>query len=368
MADRTEQRATPILVTRKLSALEEARLIISRPSVAAFFAKAENPRQTPAKRLQNIDTAIAGVGMFIPGNDTLVDSPLMISSSSSRHQSGDQFDTKPSSFSNEAHRHQADASVGDPAAKALPVSHPGSIALEEVPLASRSDSVSSTGTSFQYSSSCIAQDSASDADNSSVNESPISPASKHRYRRPSVDRRAIEKGVMTLGDVCGYELTSRMTYLRPRITLRQYINFVIGHDITLPTEDEMGGDHDWNAAECEYASSIPLESEPFFMKDEFDVIKKPPFGDDLAIIGAPSLYEDDAVTEKVRKQIGAINLPEPRRPANVEAESVVEKMKAKKAPAGLFQDETEVRHMDARKRIARIRCELEKFVSGVDGL
>ncbi|KAI4169844.1 MAG: hypothetical protein LQ343_005393 [Gyalolechia ehrenbergii] len=324
-----------------MPALEEARLIMSRPSIAAFFAEAGNHRQTPPKRPLSVDTATTNLSMFIPGNDTLVDSPLLMSSSSSQHQSEAHLSTNPTSSSNDAHRDKSDASVGDPAAIALPISRPGSVAPEEVSLpASRSDSISSTATSSQYSTSRIVQDSSSDADISS-NSDPfiISPTFKPRYRRPRMDRRALDKGAMTLGDVSSYELMKRMTYFRPYITLRQYVNFIIEYDIILPTEEEMDGDREWNAAECEYAASIPLKSESFFTKEESvlgefcgaDPCCNPPSGDDLADIGAPSLYYNDPATGKIKKQIGEFNLMDPRHPANVAARWAAQEMETEEA-------------------------------------
>ncbi|KAL8944627.1 MAG: hypothetical protein Q9216_000324 [Gyalolechia sp. 2 TL-2023] len=343
-----------------MPALEEAQLIMSRPSIAAFFAEAGSHRQAPPKRPPSIDTASARLSMFIPGNETLVDSPLLMSSSSSQHQSACHESTNSTGISSEVQRDKSDTSVGDPATIALPISRSDSVAPEEVSLpASRSDSILSTATSSQYSLSRIAQNSSSDADVSS-NSDPfiVPPTVKPQYRRPRRDRRALEKGAMTLGDVSSYELTSRLTYFRPYITLRQYINFIIEYDILLPTEDEMDGDRDWNAAECEHAASIPLEPEPFFTEEVSDPVEfcraqsgcHAPSGDDLADIGAPSLYYNDPLTGKIKKQVDEFNLMDPRHPAHIAAKRVAKEIEAaEEATCGVtregsaIEDEEEVR-------------------------
>ncbi|KAL9031994.1 MAG: hypothetical protein Q9196_000007 [Gyalolechia fulgens] len=325
-----------------MPALEEACLIMSRPSVAALFAEAGNHHQTPSKRPLSIDCAAAHPSMFIPGNDTLVDSPLLMSSSSSQHQSEEHLCTNPGGISSDADRDENSTSVGDPAAIALPISRPGSAVPEDASLpTSRSDSIPSTVTSCQSSTSPTAEDYSSDADISS-NSDPflVSPTSKPpRYRRPQMDRRALDKGAMTLGDVSSYELMNRLTYFRPYTTLRQYVNFIIEYDIILPTEEEMDGDREWNAAECEHAASIPLEPSPFFTEEESDLVqfcrtgsgRHAAFGDDLADIGAPSVYYNDPVTGKIKKRVGDFNLTDPRHPANVAARRAAETTGAEEA-------------------------------------
>ncbi|KAL8723041.1 MAG: hypothetical protein Q9225_000583 [Loekoesia sp. 1 TL-2023] len=338
------------------SALEEARIIMSRPSVAMFFAEAGNHPQSPprlSRRPLSVDSAIARLSMFISGNDSLVDSPLPMSSSNSQYGSEVHLDAKSAGNSSDPrYYHKSYANINDRAGITRQTRRRNSLTLGEVswptswpttpepshmPLpASRSVSISSASSHSDYRESRISQNSSSDADISSNGDPFISPKPTPRYRRPRKNRRALDEGTITLGDVSGYDLMSRMTYFRPYTTLHQFINFIIENDIILPTDEEINGDREWNAAECEYAASIPLEPRPFFTKEDKDFLefcranpgRCPPSGNDLGEIGARALYYTDPLTGKIKKHVGRFDPMDPRHLVNVAAARAAEQEKA----------------------------------------
>lgn len=47
-------------------------------------------------------------------------------------------------------------------------------------------------------------------------------------------------------------------YLTPDWTIRDLLNYIIEHDIILPTDEDMSGNREENARLCEEAAKIPL--------------------------------------------------------------------------------------------------------------
>ncbi|KAL8826305.1 MAG: hypothetical protein Q9170_007454 [Blastenia crenularia] len=146
---------------------------------------------------------------------------------------------------------------------------------------------------------CRIQDKAS---SNSVASLPSTP--RRRQKRNDHPRK---QGLMTLGDIAGDDLMNQMTFFDSKTTLRQFINFIIKKDILLPTEEAINGDRARNAAECELAARIPLES----TKDEGDFVELgrtepgcgPQGGNDLGDIGAPISYYEDPLTGRIRKRV-----------------------------------------------------------------
>ena len=245
---------------------------------------------------------------FMHENEALRDDPSPIPSSSSQYS---QYEVKShrsmgstGSPSISRHRHHNNhaslTSESDSSDKLLPGSRPTSI--------------SSTSSSSQYDSFNISPNSSSDADISSSSDpftSSHSSTSIHHLHSHK-DHHIPAPGTITLGELSGHDLLSKMTYFKPHTTLRQFINFIIENDIRLPTDEEINGDREWNAAECEYAASIPLKKKPrgYPMEERRD---RDPGGrflgdeDDLGDIGGKCLYYTDPVTGKIRMRVGRVD-------------------------------------------------------------
>ncbi|KAL8841464.1 MAG: hypothetical protein Q9170_000927 [Blastenia crenularia] len=208
-----------------------------------------------------------------------------------------------------------------PAGMPSPTSRPKTPRPASIPLPSSiSETITSSDPVSPNSSSHVTQPSSSDADISSNSDPFTSPRSAPHRRRLHKNHRALKEGSMTLGDIAGHDLMSQTTFFKPNTTLCRFVNFIIEHNVLLPTEDEINGDRAWNAAECEWAASIPLEPRPSFTEEKDDSTEfcraNPRCGqtyrNDLMDIGAESLYYEDPVTGKMKKRFERFNTMEPQ--------------------------------------------------------